>query len=108
MLAKVRAICSTATDDFCYLNHAMMDEEQREQEETMAVFRKNDSVAQFLPYIMAGVFVWQLSVLAWMEDDGRVQTRVEYWVEESVLDREACMRVQERIAAVEEVVWSSL
>jgi hypothetical protein len=105
MLAKVRAICATATDDFGNLHHAMMEEEQQEQEKTMEVFRKNESAARFLPYIMAGVFVWQLSVLAWMEDDGRVQTRIEYWVEESVLDREACMRVQERLAAVEEAVW---
>ena len=30
---------------------------------------------------------------------------MEYWVNESVLDREACMRVQERMAAVDGVVW---
>lgn len=105
MLAKVRAICATATDDFGNLQHAMMEEEQREQERTMEVFRKNERVAQFLPHIMAGVFVWELSVVAWMEDDGTVLTRLEYWVDESVLDREACMRVQERMAAVEGVVW---
>lgn len=42
-----------------------------------------------------------------MDDDGTVHTQVEYWINESVLDREACMRVQERMAVVEEAVWGA-
>jgi hypothetical protein len=104
MLSKVRAVCATASDDFQGLRHDMMGEEQREQARAMAEFRSREGLAQFLPHVMAGVFVRELSVVAWMEDDGRVSSRIEYRVDESVPGREACARVQERMAGVELII----
>jgi hypothetical protein len=68
MLSKIRTICEAAPDDFCDIRHPMMDEEQWAQARAMAKFRSHETVARFLPYIMAGVSVWELSVFAWMED----------------------------------------
>ncbi|MDO9326561.1 MAG: hypothetical protein Q7T80_16545 [Methanoregula sp.] len=41
---------------------------------------------------------------AWREEAGNVSTDLEYWINESVLDRAACIRVRERIGRVEELI----
>lgn len=104
-LAQVKEICRTALEDLQGPRHIMMTEALGEQQLALAEFQKHEGLLQFLPKVMAGVPIWNLSWVAWREDDGSVITEMESWINESVLDRAACIRVRERIGRVEDVIW---
>jgi hypothetical protein len=101
-LAQIREICSHAMDDLQGPQHCAMKQALEEQERNLTIFRNDERCRLFLPHIMAGVYLWELSLVAWMEDDGIISTEIEYWIDESVIDTETCIRVRERMERVNE------
>jgi hypothetical protein len=105
-MEKIRVTCNHAGDDLKGPLHKAMLEARQEQVRTIKELRKFEGLEQFLPYVMTGVNVWELVWTAWIDDDGIFYSECEEWIDESVIDRETCILVRERMERVnDEMRW---
>lgn len=104
-LTQIREISSHAMDDFQgHPMHCMMKEALENKKHINEIFQNDERCREFLPYLMTGVFIWQISLVAWMEDDGLVITEIEYWIDESVVDKETQILIHERMKKIIDVM----
>ena len=101
-MEKIRVTCNHAGDDLKAPLHEAMLEARQEQAHNIRELRKFEGLEQFLPYVMTGVKVWELVWTVWIDDNGTICRQCEEWVDESVIDRETCILVRERMERVNE------